>query len=139
MHLSRNSFAAVAAAACLFAGATARAGEGQSGNCCNHCCPPYMKHCFEGAPKIKFKHGCPKPICDPCNLPHFGYYQTCWSPWPFPPDWSHCRVQPTSTMVPPHPGRPPVAADQGNVLPNEQGPIPRTYNNMSMAKPLSPQ
>ena len=63
-------------------------------------CPPYYKHHYEGRPKIKFKHGCPRPICDPCNLPHYGYFQTCWHPWPFPPDWSHCVVPPPGALVP---------------------------------------
>jgi hypothetical protein len=37
-----------------------------------------------------YKCICPKPICEPCNLEHFGYYPTCWQPWPFPPDYRHC-------------------------------------------------
>jgi hypothetical protein len=37
-----------------------------------------------------YKCICPKPICDPCNLEHFGYYPTCWQPWPYPPDYRHC-------------------------------------------------
>src|SRR5262245_27101504 len=53
---------------------------------CNwlHCPPPY-KHCMERPPCIIWHHGCPHPICNPCDLPHFGYWETCWSPWPFPP------------------------------------------------------
>jgi hypothetical protein len=68
---------------------------------CGHekCPPPYI-HWMEGPPKIKFKKGCPRPVCDPCNLPHYGYYQTCWGPWPFGPDWSHCRVPTPSQMLP---------------------------------------
>lgn len=66
---------------------------GSAGACGFHCqshhCP-YMRHCQEGAPIIKIHCGCPKPICNPCNAPNFGYFQTCWSPWPFPPDLSHC-------------------------------------------------
>src|SRR5437660_7390720 len=77
---------------------------------CDSCgkgpCPPYYKYHYEGPPKIKFKCGCPRPICDPCNLPHYGYFPTCWHPWPFPPDWSHCAVPPPATLVPSeHPGR----------------------------------
>jgi hypothetical protein len=64
-------------------------------------CPPYFFHYFEGAPKLKFKRGCPRPICDPCNLPHFGYYQTCWAPWPYPEDWNHCPTPTPSQMLPP--------------------------------------
>jgi len=69
---------------------------------CGHCqkfhCP-HTKHCLEGAPRICFQCGCPKPICCPCDQPNFGYYQTCWTPWPYPPDWSHCPVQPPASAV----------------------------------------
>src|SRR5262249_27726023 len=40
---------------------------------CRTKCPPKYIHCFEGPPKLKFKRGCPKPVCDPCHLEHFGY------------------------------------------------------------------
>jgi hypothetical protein len=56
-------------------------------------CPKFV-HCQEGPPHIKIKTGCSRPICDPCTLEHFGYYRTCWQPWPYPPDWSHCPVPP---------------------------------------------
>jgi hypothetical protein len=62
-------------------------------------CPPPLCHCQEGPPHLKIKTGCPKPICDPCNLPHFGYFQPCWRAWPYPPDWSHCPVPPPSTAM----------------------------------------
>lgn len=71
-------------------------------------CPPPLKHCLEGKPRIRYQHGCPKPICDPCNLPHFGYYQTCWRPWPFPADFNHCPVQGPQAVVPPAQPRLPV-------------------------------
>jgi hypothetical protein len=32
-------------------------------------------------------------------LPNFGYFQTCWTPWPLPPDWSHCKVPPPAAYV----------------------------------------
>jgi len=71
---------------------------------CDSCgkgrCPPHFKYHYEGPPKIKFKHGCPRPICDPCYLPHYGYFPTCWHPWPFPPDWSHCAVPPPGALLP---------------------------------------
>jgi hypothetical protein len=53
-------------------------------------CPPYYHHVQEGPPRICIKCGCPRPVCVPCDAPHWGYYQTCWRPWPWPPDWSHC-------------------------------------------------
>src|SRR5262249_7560382 len=71
--------------------------------CCQGCqhfdCPPWYYHCMEGHPRIKFKKGCPKPICCPCEKPNWGYYQPCWSPWPWPPDWSHCPVTPPAATV----------------------------------------
>lgn len=57
------------------------------GNCqsCQwlHCPPPY-RHCQEKPPCILWHCGCPHPICNPCDLPHWGHYETCWYPWPFP-------------------------------------------------------
>lgn len=73
------------------------------GGSCHSCqrfhCPPHYKHCQEGAPRICFQRGCPRPICDPCTQPNWGYYQTCWTPWPWPPNWSHCPVQPPASAV----------------------------------------
>lgn len=76
-------------------------------SCQKHHCPPHYKHCREGPPRICWEHGCPRPICVPCTAPNWGYYQTCWTPWPWPPDWSHCPVQPPASVVFPglaHPG-----------------------------------
>src|SRR5436190_9501187 len=73
---------------------------GQNCDCNRDCCPPPYRYVYEGAPCIKFKCGCPKPICDPCHLPHYGYYQTCWGPWPFPPNWDHCPVPPPAALAP---------------------------------------
>ncbi len=75
----------------------ARAGDG----CC---CPPGIfcpvtTFCRIRQPCIKWKCTCPKPICDPCNLEHYGYYPTCWHPWPFPPDYTCCRVPPNSVVA----------------------------------------
>ena len=90
-------------------------GGGASGSCsscatsacytgaCKHHCPPYWKWVSEGPPKICYKCGCPRPVCDPCSLEHFGYYQTCWQPWPYPPDWSHCPSPPPGDVLPPPP------------------------------------
>jgi hypothetical protein len=60
--------------------------------CCGwrHCPPAYV-HYQEGPPKLHFRRICPKPVCNPCCLPHYGYFATCWHPWPFPSDYSHCR------------------------------------------------
>ncbi len=69
-------------------------------------CPPWVVHYYEGPPRLKFKKACPRPVCDPCYLPHYGYYQTCWAPWPFPPDWSHCSAPPPGAVLPP-PALPP--------------------------------
>ncbi|MBY0227770.1 MAG: hypothetical protein K2W96_00680 [Gemmataceae bacterium] len=64
-------------------------------------CPPKFCHVFEDGPKIKFKRGCPRPLCDPCNLERYGYYQTCWSPWPYANEWAHCQHPTPSQMLPP--------------------------------------
>ncbi|MBM4070894.1 MAG: hypothetical protein FJ271_18370 [Planctomycetes bacterium] len=71
-----------------------------------HHCPPHLHHCTEKPPCIKFKCQCPRPTCCPCEHPNFGYYQPCWIPWPWPPDWSHCPVPPPASFiqVQPQPG-----------------------------------
>jgi hypothetical protein len=66
-----------------------------------HPCPPKFLHIQEGPPRLKYKHGCPRPVCDPCHLPHYGYFQTCWAPWPYPDDWGHCPTPTSSQMLPP--------------------------------------
>ncbi len=68
---------------------------------CWHRCPPPYVHCQEGRPKIRIKCACPKPVCDPCNLEHFGYYPTCWHPWSYLPDWSRCPVAPPAMALVP--------------------------------------
>ena len=84
-------------AALLLAPLAARA---QDCNRCQHFhCPPGLKHCMEAPPHIHFQHGCPRPICNPCLNPNWGYYETCWNPWPWPPDFSHCRAIPPAATI----------------------------------------
>jgi len=64
---------------------------------CGRCPPPYVHH-QEGPPRLKFKCDCPRPVCGPCDLKHYGYYPTCWAPFPGTPDHSCCPV-PTITDV----------------------------------------
>src|SRR4029450_1992227 len=86
-----------------------------------HDCPPHLRYYYEGPPRLCFKEGCPRPICDPCNLPHYGYYQPCWAPSPFPPDWSHCPVPPPGATTPSaYAGRSGVEPPAGD----ENGPRP---------------
>lgn len=68
-------------------------------HCCWTKCPPKFVHCAEGPPRIKFKQGCPKPVCDPCRLQGWGYYQNCWHPWPWPPNFSRCYDFPPHPMM----------------------------------------
>jgi hypothetical protein len=100
--------------------------------CCHEKCPPYYIHCQEGPPKIKIKCGCPKPVCDPCTLPHFGYFRTCWQPWPFPPDWSHCPVPPPAVALAPHLMAPPGPG--GPDQPPAQLPPPRPSGDQAPKK-----
>jgi hypothetical protein len=68
-------------------------------------CPPRFCHIMERPPCLKIRCGCPKPVCNPCDLPHAGFWPTCWRSWPYPPDWSHCPYPPPSTLIaPPMPG-----------------------------------
>jgi hypothetical protein len=119
-------------------GGCATCGGGVStstGNCgSNTHCPPHFVHFMERPPCIKFKCSCPRPVCDPCDLPHFGYYQPCWRPWPFPPDWSHCACPPPSTLVPP----PTATTSAGGYNPGVYNPGGSPYNVTPPAKPANP-
>jgi hypothetical protein len=92
-----------------------------SGTCQTLHCPPWFHHCQERPPVICIHCGCPRPVCNPCNLPNFGYFQTCWTPWPLPPDWSHCnRPVPAAYVqlqgplaMPGTPGTPAGAPERG--------------------------
>jgi len=73
---------------------------GDSGHC-KTCCPHPYRHCVLGPPQIRFPRGCPAAVCPPCDAPNWGYFQPCWNPWPFPPDWSHCPAVPPAAIVVP--------------------------------------
>ena len=86
-------------------GSAAAAGE------CHHC--PKTVFYRPKPPCIKFKCVCPMPIsCE--TLEHFGYYPTCWTAWPFPPDHSYCPCPPPIVAVAPSAARP---APEGEQLP----------------------
>ena len=71
-----------------------------AGYSCQHThCPPGLKHCMEAPPHICFQRGCPRPVCNPCMNPNWGYFEPCWNPWPWPPDFSHCRATPPAATV----------------------------------------
>ena len=119
-----------------------------SGFCQTLHCPPWFHHCQERPPVICIRCGCPRPVCNPCALPNFGYFQTCWSPWPLPPDWSHCKVPPPAAFVqlnPPHvagppgtmPVTPPAPTTTPSPLPNgSAAPImPPSDNNETLPRP----
>lgn len=106
MRISARTGLTCLALTMALASAVAWAGpDGGCGACGQHSCfcPKPMKWYSEGGPRIRFRHACPRPTCDPCTLEHFGYYATCWSPWPYPPDWSHCPTPHSSAMLPPPP------------------------------------
>src|SRR5262249_4192778 len=79
-------------------GGCGAAGGCREGGCRGPCPPPYIHH-QEGPPRIRFRHACPRPVCPPCDTPNWGYFQTCWRPWPWPPDWSHCPAPPLGALL----------------------------------------
>ncbi len=95
--------------------------------CQTHHCAPPLRHCQEGPPRIHWSHGCPRPICDPCTMPNWGYSDTCWQPWPFPPDWSHCPTVPPAALVFLNP-------NAGQQIPLTQVP-PATFQTPRVANP----
>jgi hypothetical protein len=64
----------------------------------------------EKGPRIKFKCGCPRPVCPPCDSPWFGYYPTCWSPW---------------RRVAERPSQTPVGAERQHVGADRAADVPR--------------
>jgi len=83
--------------------------------CCPHFSYPYTK-----PPCIHYKCHCnQKCICDPCNLPNYGYYPVCWRPWGLEVDYSHCPVPPPTVQAPNFnpPTVYPGTASQDEVLP----------------------
>jgi hypothetical protein len=62
-------------------------------------CPPPYKYCMESPPCICVICACPKPVCCPADAPNWGYFQTCWRPYPWGPNWSHCYGVPPAAQV----------------------------------------
>jgi hypothetical protein len=96
LRLASNLGKACAVVAAVFAVCPTVFAEGWL--TCWHHCPPSYVYRTEGPPRIKFTCGCPKAVCDLSTLEHYGYSQTCWRPWSFPPDWSHCPVPPPAAL-----------------------------------------
>ncbi|HKB37312.1 MAG TPA: hypothetical protein VKD72_12740, partial [Gemmataceae bacterium] len=86
----------------------------------------------ERPPRICFQKGCPRPVCVPkCDTPNWGYFQPCWRPWPWPPNWAHCPYPVPASQVAPCPqaatavpGLPRTAAPPGQL------PSPRPQNEL---------
>jgi hypothetical protein len=77
---------------------------------CLHC--PKTVFYRPKPPHIKFKCVCPRPISSCDALENFGYYQTCWHAWPFPPNYSHCPILPTIATAPSAPNATPAPLEQ---------------------------
>jgi hypothetical protein len=103
--------AALIGAVILACQSAAWAGEGTCLSCCWRCPPPYV-HWAEGPPRLCFMCACGKPVCPPCTLEHYGYFGTCWHPWPFPPDLTYCHAGAgyTAATAPPTPAAMPFVA-----------------------------
>ncbi len=102
-------------APCLVLTAVSRpAGAGEC-----HC--PTTVFCRPKEPRIKYKNVCPKPICPACEMENYGFYPTCWHPWPFPPNYAHCEG-------------PAIAPPPGAALP--PGPLPMPHEALPVPKGL---
>ncbi len=111
----------------------AQVGTSRGTKCCEICCPKFH-HCYEGPVRMCFHHACAKPVCNPCDVPHFGHWQKCWTPWPYGPDWSHCVAQPPAAQVvlnplthylPPPAATPTPGINQRLPGSDEETPLPR--------------
>ncbi len=149
----------VAGAPCASCGVSSGCSSCGGGVCQRTHCPPHFHHCQERPPVICIHCGCPRPVCNPCALPNFGYFQTCWTPWPLPPDWSHCPVPPPASQVqvagpiaipgvpttapaaPTKPGtpavRPVTPPPAGTTLPGIT-PLPEDGDGLPVPRPLPP-
>ncbi len=109
-------------------------GDCATGNCgwWGRCCCPKICFPLEKPPCIKFKCICPKPVCEPCNLDGYGYYATCWHPWPYPPNCGYYPAPAPGAVAvavpPPLIGGPPGPATPG-VSPDETLPPPQKTAN----------
>ena len=136
MHEKSRSRLAIALGglALLVAGGSVKAG----GEIFCHC-PPPLRWCSEQAPCIKFKCACPRPVCDPCDLQHYGVFATCWHPWPFQPNWSHCQSPPPGAVLPTpaYPPYAPRAPQERRADPVKEGefPAPRSREPREMDAP----
>lgn len=92
------------------------------------CCPKTYFH-PPRVPKIRFLWICPPVTCDPSELEHYGVYPSCWRPFPYPADHSHCPC-PQGCVLPPSMLAP------GSVLP--QGPAPEPGPDRQVDEPLPP-
>jgi hypothetical protein len=101
---------------------------------CGRCPPPYV-HYQEGPPRLKFKCDCPRPVCGPCDLKHYGYYPTCWVPFPGTPDYSSCPVPTITCVTLPDIG--PAAAGSVSKLPETEFKQP-PGKNLGQTSPFPP-
>jgi hypothetical protein len=69
------------------------------GSCEPACCPVPPRRHHRLCPRVRVKTGCKKPKCDPCLMPHAGYYPTCWEARPWGLEHSRC-VPPPSESIP---------------------------------------
>lgn len=105
------------------------------------CPPPYVHH-QEGPPKVKFKCGCPRPVCPPCDSKFFGYYPTCWSPWgagcPNCPTMNPPWVPPPGTEQVPGavPGAMPYVNEPSGTTNGKAAPAPRSDSDGRMEETL---
>jgi hypothetical protein len=66
-------------------------------------------------------------VCSPCHHPYFGYYPTCWRP--FPPGWYTCPYCPPPADTgsrPPGAQKPPDKGPNGNGAEQIPPPTPIT-------------
>ena len=91
----------------------------EGSKCCQwHHCPRYY-HCSEGPICLKFRCGCAKPVCNPCDLQNYGYTETCWSrgQWqstcPVPPGAGPAALPHSAPLA----GRANVPREQFEIMP----------------------
>lgn len=85
---------------------------------CGHkiLCPPFIAPTPK-PPRTMYKWVCPPLISNSAQMEHYGYYSSCWRPWPEPADLSHCPCPPGAVLPPPPPPRPSADRQADEELP----------------------
>jgi hypothetical protein len=140
-------WSAVGTALLLWGSTRGVAGPGECPGSCEHACCPMPSRHHHLCPRVKVKTGCKKPTCDPCLMPHAGYYPTCWDSRPWGLEHSRCVPPPSDSFPegtigahPPGMAPTPMPRAEDLPLPMKEGTQPNPARPDGMSRlPAGPQ